>query len=458
MKNITSKSNTPIYSQYFNLVSTKGTPEYKNAPLALFGDKAICGSGDNVLVLGHAGSMKTHSIIINSILASKNAEECMVIADPGGHLHRETAHILEKSGYDVKRIEISKNGFSDNWNPLTDTIFWADCEVAAAAERFAHRFMTHFKAHDPSIDDIEFALEKALLQLAILHCHRDRGISTLPRVMIFLSKSFKDMKKEIDNVLQQSVPALLRKLKPEDMLDSLLSKAGSGADDTRKSLLKKLSFCTIPYTIELLSKYDKDRSVELDLLSGMKLVSRPEEDNGTNGLIPPSGHEPHNCAYFITCPFDDSPESVMGTMFLQMAIDSVVRLDEWGEERNGRKVHFILDEFPQYCSCLSDFTQNVHKANGVARFTVAIQSIEQMPASEQDARWYNAFQTFVFMGRYDNITDSFIMKIADTDAAVLFDELRSDNNKALVCARGICAIIGDKAFSPKYFPELLQRR
>jgi Type IV secretory pathway, VirD4 components len=464
MKNQNSTSFVPPYSKHFNLVPTTSTTKYPCTPLALFGDKAICANKENVITIGCAGSMKTNSVMMNSIMASRDAEECMIIADPQGELYKTTAKALEDSGYEVKLISLTSGAdTTSKWNPLNDDIFWADKEVPDAAATIAHRLLTHFRASEAT-NDIDFALQKTLLTAALLHIHRCEEVSSLTGVCKFLQSTLEEM----ENAIHKTQGALHREV--IEVFTSFIESAGNKADNARRELLKKLTFC---YD-ECIAALIETSEVNLQNLLGYTTEPNPDYDPNAISVpgidhktIPPAILETyHKCAYFINSPWEfKKPESALGTLFLQMAMDNIAQTDMMGYPRLDRPVHFILDEFSQLWPNMSDFVQNVRRLNGKAHFTVSLQFFDKIPKSEILYKWHQAFETFVFTSAemfnwHEEELDKILSEMDKdgVDIGMMLNKVisSSDDRSALIWSRGNCAVVGDKAYAPLMYPELLR--
>lgn len=74
----------------------------------------------HTLVIGTTGSGKTQGFVIPTIqiLSETSAKPGMVISDPKGELYIKNKIKLEKSGYNVKCIDLREPNLSDRWNPL----------------------------------------------------------------------------------------------------------------------------------------------------------------------------------------------------------------------------------------------------------------------------------------------------------------------------------------------------
>lgn len=74
----------------------------------------------HTLVIGTTGSGKTQGFVIPTIqiLSETAAKPSMVISDPKGELYLKNKVKLEKSGYDVKVVDLREPSSSDRWNPL----------------------------------------------------------------------------------------------------------------------------------------------------------------------------------------------------------------------------------------------------------------------------------------------------------------------------------------------------
>lgn len=89
--------------------------EYKNKQLLVNMYKPI-----HTLVIGTTGSGKTQGFVIPTIqiLSETASKPSMVVSDPKGELYLRNKVKLEKSGYDVKVIDLREPTLSNRWNPL----------------------------------------------------------------------------------------------------------------------------------------------------------------------------------------------------------------------------------------------------------------------------------------------------------------------------------------------------
>jgi len=456
----------PAHSQYFNLVPLKPNTKYPGTPLALFGDRAICANKENIAAVGWAGSMKTYSVMINSIIASRDAEECMVIADQRDELYTATAQTLIDSGYEVKRICLSPGAETSKWNPFNDDVFWADKEVPEAAADIAHRLLTHFRATDET-NDIDFAIQKTLLTAAILHVHRSEEPSNLTTIYKFLQNSIEEIKNEIykssDNCNKRDV----LNWEPRERFNSFIESSGNKTNSAREELLRKLAFCNDDGIATLTTTSE----VDLQHLLGYTVNPNPDYDphmaitpNTDPASIPPPVLEKyHKCAYFIIEPRKyKAPENALGTLFLQMAMDNIAKTDMMGFPKLDRPVHFILDEFASVLWRAPEIVQNISLLEGKARFTVSIQGAGCLPKSSSLNKLLSVFQSYVFLSPQmflpvekgcERIVSEICMDGSDA-AAVYESFLRADNRFALVWSRGCCAVVGNKAYAGQVYPEI----
>lgn len=74
----------------------------------------------HTLVIGTTGSGKTQGFVIPTIqiLSETASKPSMVVADPKGELYLKNKIKLEKSGYDVKIVDLREASSSNRWNPL----------------------------------------------------------------------------------------------------------------------------------------------------------------------------------------------------------------------------------------------------------------------------------------------------------------------------------------------------
>lgn len=74
----------------------------------------------HTLVIGTTGSGKTQGFVIPTIqiLSETASKPSMVISDPKGELYLLNRNKLEKSGYEVKVVDLREPNLSDRWNPL----------------------------------------------------------------------------------------------------------------------------------------------------------------------------------------------------------------------------------------------------------------------------------------------------------------------------------------------------
>lgn len=416
------------YSDFFNFVPIEEAQESPHTVLAVTSDnRTISSKSGNVCVIGSSGSMKGTSVMANSILASKNAGESLVVVDPHGALFDCTADALEDAGYKVRRLDLQNPAESHEWNPLAVVQFYPDCEIQEGIKEFVENFLFHFRAIYKDDNELEYSMQRMLFTAVIYYLTIRSGIPTLTDAYDFLNMPLDAISSEIallEKIAQ--MPAAYKKFKAHQMFENFAAAAGSNANNIRLLLLSKLEFAT------------RGELHDITEEGGIYVA-----EVGTT-----------KCAYFVTChPDRERPENVLGTLFVQMAFDAVIETAQHGNGGLRKEVHFVIDDMPDAAETIRSFLLNLQLGRGRAHFTVSMQSPYQM--SEKDQNWSHCFRTFVFTGNgfLSHDTMRFLHTIGGSAACELYERLAVDTALALVCVPGKCAYLGKKAHYTAIFPH-----
>lgn len=77
------------------------------------------GSDSHCLLVGTTGSKKSRLVVMPTVRLLAASGEAMIICDPKGEIYRRTADFLEKTGYDIRAIDLRDPERGDGWNILT---------------------------------------------------------------------------------------------------------------------------------------------------------------------------------------------------------------------------------------------------------------------------------------------------------------------------------------------------
>ena len=307
------KSET-IKKKYMN----KETPQNKlltqNTAIGL--DGRVHRRNLNVLVCGGSGAGKTRFYAKPNIM---QANTSFIILDPKGELLRDTGHLLEKQGYDIKVLDLINMEKSDCYNPFE--YIHGDNDIQRLVTNiFKNTTPKGSQSNDPFWDQAASMLLKALV--SFLHYEAPPEEQNFGMVLDLIregevSEEQTDLVSPLDKVFER-----LEEQKPDHIALKYYRSYHSGSAKTLKSI-----------QITLLARLEK---FNLSSLAGLTATDEMELDKIGD----------KKTAVFALIPENDTSFNfVVGMLYTQLFQQLYYQADFVHGGRLPIHVHFVMDEF-----------------------------------------------------------------------------------------------------------------
>ena len=307
------KSET-IKKKYMN----KETPQNKlltqNTAIGL--DGRVHRRNLNVLVCGGSGAGKTRFYAKPNIM---QANTSFIILDPKGELLRDTGHLLEKQGYDIKVLDLINMEKSDCYNPFE--YIHGDNDIQRLVTNiFKNTTPKGSQSNDPFWDQAASMLLKALV--SFLHYEAPPEEQNFGMVLDLIregevSEEQTDLVSPLDKVFER-----LEEQKPDHIALKYYRSYHSGSAKTLKSI-----------QITLLARLEK---FNLSSLAGLTATDEMELDKIGD----------KKTAVFALIPENDTSFNfVVGMLYTQLFQHLYYQADFVHGGRLPVHVHFVMDEF-----------------------------------------------------------------------------------------------------------------
>ncbi len=307
------KSET-IKKKYMN----KETPQNKlltqNTAIGL--DGRVHRRNLNVLVCGGSGAGKTRFYAKPNIM---QANTSFIILDPKGELLRDTGHLLEKQGYDIKVLDLINMEKSDCYNPFE--YIHGDNDIQRLVTNiFKNTTPKGSQSNDPFWDQAASMLLKALV--SFLHYEAPPEEQNFSMVLDLIrqgevSEEQADLISPLDELFER-----LEAEKPDHIALKYYRSYHSGSAKTLKSI-----------QITLLARLEK---FNLSSLAGLTATDEMELDKIGD----------KKTAVFALIPENDTSFNfVVGMLYTQLFQQLYYQADFVHGGRLPVHVHFVMDEF-----------------------------------------------------------------------------------------------------------------
>ena len=307
------KSET-IKKKYMN----KETPQNKlltqNTAIGL--DGRVHRRNLNVLVCGGSGAGKTRFYAKPNIM---QANTSFIILDPKGELLRDTGHLLEKQGYDIKVLDLINMEKSDCYNPFE--YIHGDNDIQRLVTNiFKNTTPKGSQSNDPFWDQAASMLLKALV--SFLHYEAPPEEQNFGMVLELIregevSEEQTDLVSPLDKVFER-----LEEQKPDHIALKYYRSYHSGSAKTLKSI-----------QITLLARLEK---FNLSSLAGLTATDEMELDKIGD----------KKTAVFALIPENDTSFNfIVGMLYTQLFQQLYYQADFVHGGRLPVHVHFVMDEF-----------------------------------------------------------------------------------------------------------------
>jgi len=307
------KSET-IKKKYMN----KETPQNKlltqNTAIGL--DGRVHRRNLNVLVCGGSGAGKTRFYAKPNIM---QANTSFIILDPKGELLRDTGHLLEKQGYDIKVLDLINMEKSDCYNPFE--YIHGDNDIQRLVTNiFKNTTPKGSQSNDPFWDQAASMLLKALV--SFLHYEAPPEEQNFSMVLDLIrqgevSEEQADLVSPLDDLFER-----LEAEKPDHIALKYYRSYHSGSAKTLKSIQITL--------LARLEKFNLSSLAALTATDEMELDKIGDKKTAVFALIPEN---------------DTSFNFVVGMLYTQLFQQLYYQADFVHGGRLPVHVHFVMDEF-----------------------------------------------------------------------------------------------------------------
>jgi len=270
----------------------------------------------NVLVCGGSGSGKTRFYAKPNIM---QANTSFIILDPKGELLRDTGHLLERQGYDIKVLDLINMEKSDCYNPFK--YIHGDNDIQRLVTNiFKNTTPKGSQSNDPFWDQAASMLLKALV--SFLHYEAPPEEQNFSMVLDLIrqgevSEEQTDLISPLDELFER-----LETQKPDHIALKYYRSYHSGSAKTLKSI-----------QITLLARLEK---FNLSSLAGLTATDEMELDKIGD----------KKTAVFALIPENDTSFNfVVGMLYTQLFQQLYYQADFVHGGRLPVHVHFVMDEF-----------------------------------------------------------------------------------------------------------------
>lgn len=270
----------------------------------------------NVLVCGGSGSGKTRFYAKPNIM---QANTSFIILDPKGELLRDTGHLLERQGYDIKVLDLINMEKSDCYNPFK--YIHGDNDIQRLVTNiFKNTTPKGSQSNDPFWDQAASMLLKALV--SFLHYEAPPEEQNFSMVLDLIrqgevSEEQTDLISPLDELFER-----LETQKPDHIALKYYRSYHSGSAKTLKSIQITL--------LARLEKFNLSSLAALTATDEMELDKIGDKKTAVFALIPEN---------------DTSFNFVVGMLYTQLFQQLYYQADFVHGGRLSVHVHFVMDEF-----------------------------------------------------------------------------------------------------------------
>ena len=371
-----------VNKKYANKDKTQNKLLTQNVAIGLDGRKHR--RNLNVLVCGGSGAGKTRFYAKPNIM---NANTSFVVLDPKGELLRDTGHLLEEKGYEIKVLDLIDMEKSHCYNPFV-YISSDDDIQRLTTNLFKNTTPKGSQTQDPFWDQTAAMLLKALV--CYLHYEAPPDEQNFSMVMEMIrAGDVKEDNEEYQSVLDELFERLEER-NPEHIALKYYRAYHSGSAKTLKSI-----------QISLVSRLEK---FNLDSLAG--ITQCDEMDLGQIG-------EKRTAVFAVIPDNDSSFNFIVGMLYTQLFQQLYYQADSVHGGRLPVHVHFVMDEFANVAT-----PENFVKILAVARSRniscdIILQNISQIKSKYKDD-WETIIgncDSLVYLGGNDYSTFEYISKL-----------------------------------------------
>lgn len=270
----------------------------------------------NVMVVGGSGSGKTRFYAKPNVM---QANTSFVVLDPKGEILRDTGHLLEAKGYEVRVLDLINMDLSHCYNPFAYIASDKDIPVLVT-NLFKNTTPKGTQTNDPFWDNSAMMLLEALMFLLWYEAPPEE--QNFEMVMELLDAM--EVREE-DETFVSPLDILFQRIafqNPSHIALSYYNKVTKGAAKTVKSILITL--------ITRLDKFNLPPLAALTRTDDMALVTIGEKKTALFAVIPDN---------------DGSFNFLVGMLYTQLFQSLMYLADHKYGGRLPVHVHFVMDEF-----------------------------------------------------------------------------------------------------------------
>lgn len=338
----------------------------------------------NVLVVGGSGAGKTRFYAKPNIM---QANCSYVILDPKGELLRDTGHLLEEKGYEIKVIDLISLDRSHCYNPFA-YIRNDDDLQRLATNLMKNTTPKESKSSDHFWEDTAGMLLKALM--AYLHYEAPKDEQNFAMVLDLIrcgdvNEDDPDQKSILDELFER-----LERKNPEHIAVKYYKEYHSGTGKTLKSIQITLLSHLEKFNLSSLERMTMTDELELDSLGERK------------------------AAIFAVIPDNDSSYNfIVGMLYTQLFQRLYYQADFVHGGRLPVHVHFVMDEFANVA--LPDEFDKILSTMRSREISVSIiiQNMAQLKALF-DKQWESIVgncDEFLYLGGNEQSTHEYVSKL-----------------------------------------------
>lgn len=338
----------------------------------------------NVLVVGGSGAGKTRFYAKPNIM---QANCSYVILDPKGELLRDTGHLLEEKGYEIKVIDLISLDRSHCYNPFA-YIRNDDDLQRLATNLMKNTTPKESKSSDHFWEDTAGMLLKALM--AYLHYEAPKDEQNFAMILDLIrcgdvNEDDPDQKSILDELFER-----LERKNPEHIAVRYYKEYHSGTGKTLKSIQITLLSHLEKFNLSSLERMTMTDELELDTLGERKT------------------------AIFAVIPDNDSSYNfIVGMLYTQLFQRLYYQADFVHGGRLPVHVHFVMDEFANVA--LPDEFDKILSTMRSREISVSIiiQNMAQLKALF-DKQWESIVgncDEFLYLGGNEQSTHEYVSKL-----------------------------------------------
>lgn len=339
----------------------------------------------NVLVVGGSGSGKTRGYAKPNVMQAKDTS--LVVLDPKGEILRDTGHLLEAQGYEVRVLDLINMERSHCYNPFA--YLGSDNDVQRLSTNlFKATTPKGATSQDPFWDTAASMLHLALVFYLIYEAPPDE--QNYPMVMEMLRAGEVREEDEEYNSILDELFNILEDNNPDHIALKYYRSYRSGSAKTLKSI-----------QVTLASRLEK---FNLDSMSS--LVATDELDLGSLGE--------KKVALFALIPDNDTSFNfLVSILYTQLFQQLLTRADTVYGGSLPVHVHFVMDEFANV-SLPDDFEKilSVIRSRNVS-VSIIIQNLAQLKALFEK-QWESIVgncDEFLYLGGNEQSTHKYVSEL-----------------------------------------------